>query len=289
MHMKIKHLYLIISIIIFTIGGCSTSKTNLKDSTKGSIETSQRHFLDSILQVGLDHEALFTLLGNLKPMSSLVSFSFPIANMDSTTKTNGNILNRIEHGAYLDSLYLIQKAINNLNTPDLRFVMSSFRAPYDNIRTIQINVVRVSALDSLLKAKESFFGQFGLVPGTDPGIVVNTIEYNDRYERLRGYGYLFGYPDYAIDFFVNAFLESDTTKKHVERNFFQIPTYAGKEGNFVYAYPKDQTPTAAVDSVIYYKAQRILEKYKTMRKDYLNPDSTLQSYELLQQHIQRAK
>lgn len=287
--MKIKHLYLIILVALFAIGGCHTSKTIIQSNPEVPSEISQRYFLDSILQVGLDHEALFTLLGDLKPMSSLISFSFPIANTDSTTKTNGNILNRLNHGAYLDSLYQIQKAINNLNIPDLRFVMSSFRAPYDEIRTIQVNVIRISALDSLLKAKESFFGQFGLVPGTDPGIVVNTIEYNDRYERLRGYGYLFGYPDYAIDFFVNAFLESDTTKKHVERNFFQIPTYAGKEGNFVYAYPKDQTPTATVDSVIYYKAQRILEKYKTMRKDYLNPDSTLQSYKLLQQYIQRAK
>ncbi len=287
--MKFNCLYLIILIFLFTIGGCKTSKTSIQSDPEVSLATSQSHFLDSILQEGLDHEALFTLLGNLKPMSSLVSFSFPIANTDSTTKTSGNILNRREHGVYLDKLYQIQNAINKLNFSDLKFVMLAYQSPYHRMRTIQINVVRVSALDSLLKAQESFFGQFGLVPGTDPGIVVNTIEYNDRYERLRGYGYLFGYPDYAIDFFVKAFQESDTTKKYVERNFFQIPTYTGKTGYFVYAYPKDYAPTASVDSVIYNKAQRILEKYKRIRKSYLNSDSTLQSYKLLQQYVQKGQ
>ena len=282
--MKFNRTYLILTIVLLAIGGCHTSRTSIRRPADVSSESAQSHFLDSILQVGLDHEALFTLLGDLKPMSSLVSFNFPIANTDSTAQTSGQILNRKEHGVYLDSLYRIQKAINTLHLPDLRFVVSSYRAPFDETRTIQVSVVRVSALDSLLKAQESFFGQFGLVPGTDPGIVVNTIEYNDRYERLRGYGYLFGYPDYAIDFFVKAFLESDTTGKHVERNFFQIPVYSRKEGYFVYAYPKDHVPTAAVDSVIYYKAQRILEGYKEIRKDYLNPDSTLQSYKLLQEH-----
>lgn len=288
--MRINYLYVIILIFLFAIGGCTTaSKTSLKNSHEVSSDPFQDHFLDSILQEGLDHEALFTMLGNLKPMSSLASFSFPIANTDSTAKMSGNILSRAKHGVYLDSLYKIQKIMNKLNIPDLRFVMSSYRTPYNGIRTVHLDVIRVSALDSLLKAKESFFGQFGLVPGADPAIVVNTIEYNDRYERLRGYGYLFGYPDYAINFFVNAFLESDTTNKHVERKFFQITTYARKEGSFVYAYPKNYTPTAEIDSAIYYKAEHILQDYKNIRNHYLKSDSTLQSCKLLYEYAKRSR
>ena len=156
---------------------------------------------------------------------------------------------------------------------------------YKGRRTLQISVVRVSLLDSLLQKEASFFGQFGLVPGADPSVVVSTIEGCDQYERLRAYGYLFGYPEYAIDFFVDAFTVNEQTDKFVERNFFQIPAYSRDKGAFVYAYPKDHTPDKT-DSTLYFRAQAVLNQYKKLRGNYLNQDSTLQSGKLLNEFFQ---
>lgn len=272
---------LIVFFSIVVLAACST-RNLYKNAYTELVDDRYSHFLiDSILQYGLDHEALYTLLGNVKPMSSLIDFSFPIANADTSLSVNGNILSRDKHGAFLDRIRMIQHAVNNIHLPDIKIVMIPYESTWENKRNIQISAIRISALDSILKAKETFFGQFGFAPGADPAAVVNTIEYSGRYERLRGYGYLFGYPDYAVDFFVKAFHTNDSTGRFVERNFFQIPVYSANEGYFVYAYPKDTEPTVAVDSALYYKASRILEQYKKTRPAYLNADSTVQAYKLL--------
>lgn len=277
--------YITISLLTLMIAifiGCSSQKvkTSTTDTTFNSYE---QHFIDSVLQVGLDNEALYTLLGDLKPMSSLATFRYPIANDDSTKNADAKILDSTIHGKYLDRLQTIVNAINKANLADLQLVLIPYKSPQKKNRILQLSVVRKSSLDKLLKDKEEFFGQFGLVPGTDPAVVVSTIEYNDKFERWRGYGYLFGYPDHAVDFFVNSFLQAGTTAKSFERKAFRIPTYAMPEsGNFVYTYPKEYTPTVEVDSAIYYKGIQILDNYKTLRTKYSNADSTVQSYKLVQ-------
>jgi len=276
--------FLIIPVFLLFIA-CGTKKnTYSQESSYSSLNNYERHLIDSILQYGLENEALYTLMGDIKPMSSLVTFTFPIANADSTKKISGNVLNRDVHGLYLDRISIIQKAINKISIPDLQFIMVPYLSAQGKRRIIQLSVVRKSSLDKLLKEKENFYGQFGLVPGTDPVVVVTSIEGNDKYERWRGYGYLFGYPDYAVDFFNNAAEESKKAGKLVERNPFRIPTYNPRHSNFVYVYPKDYTPTADVDSVLYYKATGILKEYKNIRNNYLNSDSTVQAYKLLKDY-----
>jgi hypothetical protein len=49
------------------------------------------------------------------------------------------------------------------------------------------------------------------------------IEYSQSGPRWRGYGYLFGFPLYAVDFFVNAGESEKQTGKFVERDFLSIP------------------------------------------------------------------
>jgi len=276
-----KYLYISLILLSLFILSCRGSKSLV--SVNQPYTGYEQHLIDSILQYGLDHEALYTMLGDIKPMSSLVSFWLPIANNDSLKKISANVVNRETHGIYLDKLYSAQQALNKLDFPDLRFVLIPYKASQGNKRIVQLSVVRVSSLDSLLKVKESFFGQFGLVPGADPAVVVSMIENADRYERNRGYGYLFGYPDYAVDFFVNSAISANKNKseKPEPRSFFQIPVYAGNNGYFVYAYPKDREPTAVVDSVIYHKSEKVLHDYKKIRNNYVNADSTIRAYQLL--------
>lgn len=280
-----KRILIPIFIAVFLFA-CNTSKKEYQAQASSYLPLTQqeRSMLDSILQRGLDNEALYTLLGDLKPMSSLGTFTYPLANTDSLKRISGDVLNREEHGKYLDRIQLIQRAVNKLSLPDLQFVMVPYLSAKGNRRVIQLSVVRISALKRLLKDKESFYGQFGLVPDTDPVVVVTAIECNEKFARWRGYGYLFGYPDYAVDFYNEAAIESEEVGKPIERNIFRIPTYNPKYSNYAYAYPKGSSPTAEVDSTLYYRAEKVLHEYKNIRNNYLNSDSTVQSYKLLQDY-----
>lgn len=283
-----KHLLRLIIFSFLLLVACSTQKNAIVSKSSGDqLSESERRLVDSILQYGLDNEALFTLLGNIKPMSSLTMYTFPIANTDSTKIISGDVLNREKHGIYLDRIRTIQQAVNKLNIPDLKFVMIPYLSSQKNRRIIQLSVIRISSLDKLLKDKENFYGQFGLVPGTDPVVVATAIEGNDKFARWRGYGYLFGYPDYAVDFYTYSSLEAEKTGKIVDRNFFRIPSYNSKYSNFAYAYPKDYKPTADVDSVLYYKAADIMKEYRNIRNNYLNADSTVRAYDLLKDYYKK--
>ncbi len=110
--------------------------------------------------------------------------------------------------------------------------------------------------------------------------MVSTVENQEQILRLRAYGHLFGYPDYAVDFFVEAYHQHQQTKSFVERDFFQIPVFTSKTGRFVYAMPKVHTPTET-DSSLYRRALKVLDSYKEVRTDYFNADSTFQSLKLI--------
>ena len=270
-------------LVVFLLLGCRSSQHTLPRTVAEQAAPDEKNALliDSILQTGLDREAVYTLLGRIKPMSSLKLYRMPLANTDSAKRSSPDIVDRAKKGRYLDRLSHVQKAVNEIRLPDLAFVFIPYRAHQDSNRTIQLSVVRVSLLDSLLKAKESFFGQYGLVPGADPATVVSTIENAGIYERYRGYGYLFGYPDYAVDFFVEASHTHRDIQKPTPRNFFNIPTHQSKEGYFVYAYPKDYEPSREVDSLLYRRSMEVLERYEKLRDRYLNADSTVRAYRLL--------
>ncbi|TYR35702.1 hypothetical protein FXV77_11440 [Sphingobacterium phlebotomi] len=280
---KIKSFPLILLSFVMLL----SCKMQRPSSQKSSVQLADEYKLaDSILQVGLDNEALFTLLGDIKPMSSLVSFSFPIANTDSTKLLEENILETDSAQAYLAEIARIQRVVSSIDLDGLDVVFVPYAAAYGKTRSLQVSVVRTALLDSLLYAKQTFFGQFGITPGASPVMVVTANEYGKKYDRLRGYGHLFGYPDYAVDFFVKAFHTADTDGKHVERDFFRMPTFKSEEGNFVYAVPKGHR-TNEVDSLIYKRATNLLEEYKRWRPRYLRPDSTLRSQELIRDFIKK--
>jgi len=286
---KMKFKTLLLSCIsLMLVYSCSVQKS-VSDNTKPTPELSKhvQQQLDSILQRGLDHEALYTIVGNIKPISSVASFSYPIANTDSVNRIKGAVLDVAKKQQFLDKITRLNTLINTLDYPDLKFVLVPYQQAYKNERILQLSVVRVSKLDSVLKAKASFFGQFGLTPGADPAVVIATIEGSEPYERFRGYGYLFGYPDYAVDFYVEAFDIKQKTNEFVKRNFFQIPTYSSDTGAFVYAYPKNHSPTK-IDSTLYFHATSVLSKYKEIRTNYLNQDKTLKSSEFLHDYFNKS-
>lgn len=262
--MKIK-IAVSFAFVLALIWACSTPQYSVSSKAQ---TTDFDPLIDSILQEGLDGEALYTLLGTIKPMSSVVSFSFALDQADREWQ----------------QIQRIQQALNQITLPDLAFVLAPYKATYNGNRNLQVNVFRLSLLDSLLSHQEDFFGPLGLVKGASPAVVLTANEYGDRYDRLQGYGHLFGYPDYAVDFFVEAAMRSDSLEKHVERDFFTIPVHSREDGRFVYAIPKGHQ-TSETDSALYRRSMIILQEYRSIRNQYLRSDSTLRAYDLLRDYF----
>lgn len=280
-------LFKILSPILVSVVLLLSCKTTYQPTNSTQTRSEDTYLLaDSILQVGLDNEALYTLLGDLKPVSSLVSFSVPISTLSDSAAGFPNAQSDTAiFCCHLAKTSRLQHAINTIDIDGLDVLLVPYATPYNDTRSIQVSVVRTITLDSLLQAHPPFFSQFGLVPGAHSAVVITANEYGNKYDRLRGYGYLFGYPDHAVDFFVQAARESDRSGQHVKRDFFRIPTFESTEGNFVYAIPKGQQITP-VDSLIRSRAAWLLKEYRRWRPHYLRSDSTLRAQELIQDFLE---
>jgi len=242
------------------------------------LSTEDKKLADSLVLLALDYEGIYTISSRLKPMSSVATISFNLANADTSKRGLRDVVDLASTD--LQKLKRYQKVVNALQFDDLKFIINPFKINQKDKRIMQISVYRPSLIDSLLNVNQTFFSQFGFVPGTSPEILINTTEYEYKYDRFRAYGYLFGYPEHAVTFFTNASIENDRTKEFVKRDFFQIPVFTKEDGHFVYAIPKGYK-TTATDSAIYNRAVYALNNYKNLRNSYLEKDSSERSYELL--------
>lgn len=99
---------------------------------------------------------------------------------------------------------------------------------------------------------------------TDFESTYNYLEYQvfggpKRLQALRLYGELFGYPKYAIDFFVDA----EKSKTFVEKDFFAIPSFGADR--FLWTVPKKHKKNAE-DILLESRTGPILEYYKRLRR-----------------------
>jgi len=220
-----------------------------------------------LLAYALDHEALYTLADTLKPISSVKFVRYAIAK--DSTQRDGDLA-VTDKDSLLQKIERYQKVCNALSGGDWQFVLMPFERTEKAIRNMEIYVVRKSVFQKKLAAYQSFIGQWGYTPSAYPSVVLPVVEYESRWDRNRAYGYLFGYPSYAVDFFVEAqkTQDKDTAHKLVARDFFSIPVFAGNTGHFTYAIPKGQQSFAS-DSALYNKAMATLERYKRVREKYV--------------------
>lgn len=255
--------YLLFIAIGIGMASCQVSRTLVQ------MPSNDRSLADSMLAYALDHEAIYTLLDTIKPISSVKFLHFPVAK-SGVQKDGDQVVTPADSLPELASRYARICAL--LSTGDHQFVMMPFAQKNGHERNIEIYVVRKSKFASLMAQHAAFFGQWGFTPGSDPAVVLPVIEYESKHDRNRGYGLLFGYPLYAVDFFVaaNQRTEKDTTIKLVPRDFFAIPVYAGNKGYFTYAMPKGYTPTET-DSSMYRSAVKTLAEYKVQRQRYITP------------------
>jgi hypothetical protein len=251
-----KYCLISVALVICVLGtACNSSKYLIGKAYK-KMSIMERALADSIIAHALDHEALYTLVDTLKPMSSVQFYRMPVFSLEKRQRDSA-----------LQELAILQRIVNELSVGDFQFVLNPFERTDSIYRNMEIYVFRKSRLQSAITAHADFFNKWGITAIANPASVLAITEYEQKYDRWRSYGYLFGYPDYAVDFFVEAGKSQDSTKAFVKRDFFAIPVYAGEKGHFTYAIPKNHIP-GAIDSAIYNKSMYVLSRYKELRKKY---------------------
>ena len=224
--------------------------------TRGTTETDRAFEVVSafdtfdLLREAADHEALYTMVAGLKPMSTGIwRGSFTVDDPD------------------LGDLRHVRAALAPLRNDIWYADVQVFDNIHDGERSVHAFVVHRAAMIHMIEQHEEFWSPWGITLCTHPSEVVAVVDRMPKADRWRGYGYLFGYPADAVDFFVEAGLASEDGGEvgpGKDRQFIQIPTYAEETGRFTYAVPLDHVSTAA-DEAIASEANRILGAY-TERK-----------------------
>jgi len=223
-----------------------------------------------LLEFG-DREGLYTLAGGLKPISSDVrDLQLRIApTLDTAT---------------LSTMEQQRRVAAALSCGDIGLTVQVFTATQrtrdsSEIRNTSMVVFHRGALRAMVTRYAPFFASLGVTPSTAPQEILAAVENAPRAARWRGYGYLFGYPDVAVDFFVQAGEEGDRTGKLVPRDFRRIETVykfaSGRDSlsTFVYAVPKGAAPTADEEQ-LQQRAAAILREYRARRARRVAADST---------------
>lgn len=195
----------------------------------------------------LDRGPVFTLLGDLKPMSSdiwQIRLDSPDLDLEMVDRVRRQMSVFNDERTYGDVI-TITHTLKTVEKRELQAVV------FDRI-----------ALAKTLKRHATFFGKYGITESSHPLHVAVTVEHMSTIDRERGYGYLFGYPDHAVDFFCDARKKWKDSGEFVKRDFVSIQTY-GPNGT-AWAVPKGQQEHAENKQFVR-RAEEINEVYRRLR------------------------
>jgi len=211
-----------------------------------------RALAEEWLIAALDREGLYTLAGGLKPISTGTrSFSF---------KADAPALDEIDQARRIASA---------LSCGGVTAVVHLFSAAREAERFADLMFVHQPALDRVMEDHRAFFAPLGLTPGTPPLQVLAVVEHLPRADRYRGLGHLFGFPDYAVDFFANATVPGKPdVGAGKDRDFYSVPVFRAGTNFFVWAVPLGHQESDA-DRAVAVRAAPILEAYRARRERFV--------------------
>ncbi|MGL5094122.1 MAG: hypothetical protein ACRDD1_00940, partial [Planctomycetia bacterium] len=183
---------------------------------------------EKILLSLLDGEALYTVVGGLKPVSeSFASTAFSVAEPN------------------VEELATLRRILQTFRCGDEYYAdMNVFAQAFGGKRRGAAYIVHRPTLRRAVETHPKTFPGYGVTPNSHPAEVMATVEHAPPPDRWRLYGYVFGYPDVAVDFFVSAGLDKTDDGKIAPRRFLNIPVYSRPDGRFVYAVAPDHVETA---------------------------------------------
>lgn len=214
-----------------------------------TLSAEDQAFSRQLLLKALDSEALFTLAGGVKPVSEgFFSTRFRVDPPDTS------------------ELERVRRAIAPWRCgTSLEAGVLVFENLHEGERFAAGWIADRNSLESLLAERAGYFGRLGLTKESSGESVMLSIERASQpEERWKGFGLAFGYPEFAIDFFVRAGLHQRETGEFIEREFRQYPTFSRQAGGFVYAVPQ-VTPEQDCERPIRRNCEAILAEYKHLR------------------------
>lgn len=253
----------------------------------------QRKAAEELLLKALDEEALYTIVGGLKPMSSgfqsiQIQSGLPrVTTADAETAVRelgakkAEELTTGEKAQLSQAKQALERRDALAKADQMRVILAHWRCgdelfadlqhfakQFDGKRFLDALVINRPRLRQALAEKGDFFSRWGVTVNSHPLEVVYAVDKEESSARFAGYGYLFGYPDHAVRFFVQAADEEVFTGKFVTRDFISIPTVARETNNFVYVVPKGHVQNDA-DKALQAKAAPILAEYRKRRAEYI--------------------
>lgn len=206
----------------------------------------------------MDSEALYTVIGGVKPMSSgFVSLRLPASSLESAPADA--VRRQLEAFRCGDGVFATLHHFARLFPDrDSKVVERFFEGA----------VIHRAGLRRQIEAHKSFFVPLGLGIFSHPLEVLMAIEFAEAPTRFRGLGHLYGYPDYAVDFFVSAGRQQALSGIFVARDFVSMPTFARAERGVVYAIEKG-SQEREIDHQFRARLAAILADYQKRRATYI--------------------
>ncbi len=212
-----------------------------------------RELAESLFLRLMDSEALYTAAGGAKPASS------------------GFVRFQLAEGSPLDAIDRVRRVLEAFRCGgDLLATVHRFQRTYPDrngkpSRFYEGIVMHRSAVRRTVERHRAFFASLGVSPHSHPLEVLMAVEDAPDESRWRGYGYLFGYPDEAVEFFVAAGIREKQEQARVPRRFISMPTFARAERGVVYAVAEDAEESEQ-DRRLRQQLERILAEYRERRQ-----------------------
>ncbi|MBK8149173.1 MAG: hypothetical protein IPK58_13445 [Acidobacteria bacterium] len=173
----------------------------------------------------MDEEALYTIVGGLKPMSSgfqsiQIQTGLPrwtLADAETAVREIGSKrqedLTSEEKVRLSQSKQTLERRDALTRADQTRVILAHWRCgdelfadlqhfarQFDGKRFLDALVISRPRLRHALSEKADFFSRWGITVNSHPLEVVYGIDTDETSARFAGYGYLFGYPDHAVRF-----------------------------------------------------------------------------------------
>jgi len=225
-----------------------------------SLPHAERDAAEDLFLRILDSEALYTVIGGTKPASSgFVRFSIEVEQGSAAeVDRHRRLLESFRcAGAVFATVHHFAKTWENPKT-------GRRERPYEGI------VFALEPLRQLVQNHAPFFSRLGVTEHSHPVEILMAVEYATDGDRWRGYGWMFGFPPAAVDFFVEAGLRQQQTGDFVRRRFVSLPTFARQERGVVYAVAENALETES-DRAFRQSIEATLAEYRRRRERYVGP------------------
>lgn len=265
-----------------------------------------RQRAERLLLNALDSQALYTIAADIKPMSSsfnpidephfydmpgvyilglLIIITIPaILRWRNVWRSNRTVIVTTS-GIVMLSLGLFRiSVIASRNADELDQIMRTwtcggeisgslyrFKSIYDGTQQMDIYVFNIPRMAKTIIEHSSLFAAIEVSSSSSALDVVRNVNRADRATVHRCNGLLFGYPEDAVGFFVDAEKHMQATGERVERDFVSLPTFLG-DHYYSYVVPKGAGRSNA-DRILAARVQPVFDEYLKRRARHIRDDS----------------